>query len=107
MPLDPSQWKTGRDMRVVAPFAAGNKDSLIQRIMMHMQVHEKALAAGLPIVDADDAYNLAIELAKATDLPGNRIYTDPATVEPPPPQPVSSKSVLASPSALFVNITFA
>ena len=85
--LDPSQWKTGRDMRVVAPFAAGNKDSLVQRIMIHMQVHEKALAAGLPIVDQDDAYNLALELAKATDMAGNKIYTDPATIPPPPPPP--------------------
>lgn len=85
--LDPGQWRTGRDMRVVAPFAAGNKDSLVQRIMVHMQVHEKALAGGLPIVDVQDAYNLALELAKATDLPGTKIYTDPSTVEPKQPGP--------------------
>lgn len=85
--LDPSQWKTGRDMKVVAPFSAGNKDSLVQRIMLHMGVHEKALAGGLPIVDADDSYNLALELAQATDLQGTKIYTDPATVPPPPPAP--------------------
>ncbi len=85
--LDPSQWKTGRDMRVVAPFAAGNKDSLVQRIMIHMQVHREALSAGLPIVDAENTYNLALELSRATDLAGNKLYTDPNTVEPPPPQP--------------------
>ena len=85
--IDPSTWRTGRDMRVTAPYAAGNKDSLVQRIMLHMQVHEKALAGGLPIVDAQDSYNLAMELAKATDLVGTQIYTDPSTVQPKEPPP--------------------
>jgi len=79
---------------VVAPFAAGNKDSLIQRIMIHTQVHEQALAAGLPIVDVEDSYNLALELAKATDMAGNKIYTDPNTVEPPPPPPDHTATAL-------------
>ena len=85
--LDPSQWKTGRDMRVVAPFAAGNKDSLLQRLMMISTIHEKALAGGLPIVDQKNAYNLAVEIANAADVPGYKFFTDPATVEPPPPGP--------------------
>jgi hypothetical protein len=85
--INPSQWRTGRDMRVVAPYAAGNKDSLLQRLMIHMQIHEKALAAGAPFVQIGDAYKLALEIAKATDIPGDRIYTDPATVQPPEPPP--------------------
>jgi len=85
--IDPTQWRTGRDMRVVAPYAAGNKDSLAQRIMIHMQVHEKALQSGLPIVDAQDTYELALMLANATDIPGTKIYTDPSTVEPKEPGP--------------------
>ncbi len=85
--FNPSQWRTGRDMRVTAPFAAGNKDSLVQRLMVHMGVHEKALAAGLPIVDASDAYELALMLSQATDIPGNKIYTDPKTVQPKEPGP--------------------
>jgi hypothetical protein len=85
--FDPSQWKTGRDMRVVAPFSAGNKDSLIQRLMIIASIHEKALAGGLPIVDPQNAYNLAIELAKAADLSGTKFFTDPSTVPPPPPPP--------------------
>lgn len=85
--IDPTAWKTSRDMRIVAPFAAGNKDSLVQRLMLHLSIHEKALAAGLPIVDQGDAYELAKMIASATDVPGDRIYTDPSTVEPPPPEP--------------------
>lgn len=85
--VNPSQWRTGRDMRIVAPFAAGNKDSLVQRLMIHMEIHEKALAAGLPIVDASDSYELALMVAKATDVPGTKIYTDPRTVPPKEPPP--------------------
>jgi hypothetical protein len=85
--IDPSQWRTGRDMRVVAPFAAGNKDALLQRLMAIVSLQEKAFAAGLPIVDADDAYNLALEISKAADLPGTKFFTDPATIPPQEPEP--------------------
>jgi len=85
--VDPTQWRTGRDMKVVAPYAAGNKDSLLQRLMMISQIHEKALMGGLPIVDAVDAYELALEIAEAADVPGERFFTDPRTVPPKEPPP--------------------
>jgi hypothetical protein len=85
--VDPTAWRTGRDMKVTAPYAAGNKDSLLQRLLIVANIHEKALASGLPIVDAQDSYNLALEIAKAADLTGTKFFTDPSTVEPPPPQP--------------------
>lgn len=85
--IDPTVWSTGRDMRVTAPFAAGNKDALVQRLMIHLNIHREALASGAPFVDANDTYNLLEMLSDATDVPGSKIYTDPATVEPPPPQP--------------------
>jgi hypothetical protein len=85
--IDPTQWRTGRDMRVVAPYAAGNKDSLLQRLMIHMQIHEKALAGGLPIVQQDDTYELAKMVAFFNDTATTEIYTDPRTIDPPPPQP--------------------
>ena len=85
--VDPSQWRTGRDMKVVAPYAAGNKDSLLQRLMMIAQIQEKALMGGLPITDATDAYELALEIASAADVPGERFFTDPRTVPPQEPPP--------------------
>jgi hypothetical protein len=85
--IDPTAWKTSRDMRIVAPFAAGNKDSLVQRLMLHLDMHSQAHQMGASFVDESDTYELAKMLASATDLPGDRIYTDPETVEPPPPQP--------------------
>ncbi len=86
--IDPTQWRTGRDMRVVAPFAAGNKDTLVARLLTISQLQEKALAGGLPIVDASDAYNTAIELTKASDFPApDKFWTDPKTIPPKEPEP--------------------
>jgi len=85
--IDPSQWRTGRDIKVVAPFAAGNKDALMQRLMIIAGFHEKALAGGLPIVDATDAYELALEISSAADLNGQKFFTDPTTIPPKEPPP--------------------
>ena len=85
--FDPKQWKTGRDMRVVAPYAAGNKDSLLERLMVISSVMKDIVAAGGPMVQADNIYNMGLEMAKAADLPGNKFFTDPATIPPPEPQP--------------------
>jgi len=85
--IDPNQWNTGRDMRICAPFAAGNKDALAQRVMVHLNIHQQALTQGAPFVQADDTYRLLKILSEATDLPAENIYTDPRTVQPPPPPP--------------------
>lgn len=85
--VNPSDWRTGRDLRVVAPYAAGNKDSLLQRLMFVAQLHEKALAGGLPIVTAEDSYELALEIAAAADLSGTKLFTDPRTIPPKEPGP--------------------
>jgi len=86
--LDPSQWKTSRDMRLVAPFAAGNTDALMQRLMVIANFQEKAFLSGLPIVDPQNAYNMAIELTKAANFSGvDKFWTDPSTVPPQPEKP--------------------
>ena len=85
--IDPTQWRTGRDMKVVAPFAAGNKDSLVQRLMLLRSIHSEAAAAGHPMVQPDDSYQLAKEITRAMDLPDYKFFTDPKTVQPPEPGP--------------------
>ncbi|MEM8715455.1 MAG: hypothetical protein AAGE92_06690, partial [Cyanobacteria bacterium P01_G01_bin.4] len=50
-------------------------------------IHEKALAGGLSIVDQEDAYQLALSISDAADLTGEKYFTDPATVPPQPPPP--------------------
>ena len=85
--VDPTQWRTGRDMRIVAPFAAGNKDSLLQRLMVIAQRQDLAIQTDSLHVDPNDRYSLDLEIASAADVPGDRFFTDPATVQPPPPPP--------------------
>ncbi|NJN70830.1 MAG: hypothetical protein HC801_11500, partial [Nitrospira sp.] len=85
--FDPTQWRTGREMRIVAPFAAGNKDSLLQRLMVLKDIHLQVASAGGTIVGEDDSYALALEISKAMDVNGTKFFTDPSTVEPPPPPP--------------------
>lgn len=92
--INPSQWRTGRDMRVVAPFAAGNKDSLLQRLMLIKDIHIQALQGGLPIVDAGNAYNLALEISAAADLAGYKFFTNPDSIPPaPPPRDYTGEAV--------------
>lgn len=85
--IDPSQWRTGRDMRVVAPYAAGNKDALLQRLLFISQQQDKAIATGLPVVTPDDVYQLNVDIAGASDAPGDRYFTDPQMIPPPEPPP--------------------
>jgi uncharacterized protein len=55
--------------------------------MIIAQLQEKAATAGLPIVDLDDMYNLAKEIATAADLSPDKFFTDPATVPLQEPGP--------------------
>lgn len=92
--FDPKQWRTGRDMRVVAPYAAGNKDSLLQRLMVVGDIQERIVQGGGRSVQEDDVYNLAQEVAKATDFPPDRFFTDPQTVPPPEPPPDYNAAII-------------
>ena len=87
--VDPSQWKTRNDMRISVGFAAGNKDAMVSRLMMTAQLQEKAMAGGLPIVNAQNLYQTALEITKAADFSApQRFWTDPSQMPPrPPPQP--------------------
>lgn len=86
--IDPSTWRSGRDMRVVVGYGAGNKDALVSRLMMIAQMQEKMMVGGLQTVTPQNVYETAIELTKASDFSApQRFFTDPSTVKPPPKQP--------------------
>jgi len=87
--IDPSTWKTGRDMRIVVGYGAGNKDALVSRLMMIANMQKEMLVGGLPTVTPQNVYETAIEVTKASDFTApQRFFTDPTTVPPPqPPQP--------------------
>lgn len=87
--VDPSAWKKRYDFRISVGYAAGNKDALVQKLMMIAAMQEKALAGGLPIVTPQNAYETALELTKASDFSApQRFWTNPKEIPPPePPKP--------------------
>jgi hypothetical protein len=87
--IDPAQWKKRTDFRIAVGYAAGNKDALVSKLMMIATMQEKALAGGLPIVTAQNAYETAVELTKASDFSApQRFWTNPKEIPPPePPKP--------------------
>jgi hypothetical protein len=91
-PIDPSTWKTGRDLRIVVGYGAGNKDALVARLMMIASVQKEMMVGGLPTVTPQNIYETAIELTKASDFSApQRFFTDPSTVEQPPPKPTEAE----------------
>lgn len=87
--IDPSTWRKRTDFRISVGYAAGNKDQMLQRLMLLANLQKEALAGGLPIVNARNAYETAIEITKATDMQApDRFWQDPNNAPPPsPPQP--------------------
>ena len=96
VPIDPSTWKNGRDMRIVVGYGAGNKDALVARLMLIANMQKEMAAAELPTVNAQNLYATAIEITKASDFTApQRFFTDPATVPPPPPPSPTPDAQLA------------
>jgi hypothetical protein len=87
--VNPAEWRRRTDFKLSVGYAAGNKDAMVQRLMMIAAQQLQALQLGLPIVQPRNIYETNIELAKAADMSTpERFFTDPATVPPPgPPQP--------------------
>jgi hypothetical protein len=87
--VDPASWKKRTDFRISVGYAAGNKDSQVQKLMFLANMQGEAMMKGLPIVTPDNMYETAIELTKASDFSApQRFWTNPKDVPPPgPPQP--------------------
>lgn len=84
--VDPATWRRRTDFRISVGYAAGNKDAQANRLMMLAAMQEKALAGRLPIVNARNVYETAIELTKASDFAApERFWQDPTNAPPPPP----------------------
>ena len=87
--VDPSTWRSRTDFRISVGYSAGNKDAQIARLMGLANMQKEALMGGLPIVNARNVYETAIELTKASDFATpERFWQDPQNAPPPaPPQP--------------------
>jgi hypothetical protein len=87
--VDPSTWKKRSDFKISVGYAAGNKDALMQKLLMIANFQKEAAMGGLPIVQPENFYETATELVKAADMtaPG-RFFTNPSEAPPKgPPQP--------------------
>lgn len=101
--IDPAQWKKRTDFRVSVGYAAGNKDAMVNRLMLIASMQEKALTGGLPICTPQNAYETAIELTKASDFSSpDRFWTDPQKIPPkePPPDPMIEAEKIKSHTTL-------
>jgi hypothetical protein len=86
--VDPAQWKKRSDFKISVGFASGNKDAMVQRLMMIAQNQYQALELGLPIVEPQNLHETMLELTKASDFSSpERFWTDPKTAEPKPQPP--------------------
>lgn len=84
--VDPSSWKTGRDMRIVVGYGAGNKDALASRLLVILNAQKEAIAGGLRVANEANVYEALVELTKASDFTApQRFWTDPRTLPPPEP----------------------
>ena len=87
--IDPATWKKRYDFRISVGYAAGNKDALLQKLMMIANMQKEAMMGGLPIVGPEQIYETALEITKASDFTApQRFWMNPKDAPPPgPPQP--------------------
>ena len=94
VPVDPRQWKTRSDMSVTVGIGTGNKDQMLQHLMMILAEQKQGLQLGL----ANPA-NIYSTLKRLTQNAGFRqveeFWADPAQQPPqPPPDPMQSPEML-------------
>jgi hypothetical protein len=87
--VDPAQWKKRTDFRIAVGYAAGNKDAMIQKLMLILNAQKEALMGGLPVVTPENVHASLVELTKAADFATpERFWTDPSKIpQKGPPQP--------------------
>lgn len=86
--VDPATWKKRKDFNITVGYAAGNKDAMVQRLMMIASKQVEALQLGLPVCTPQNYYETQVEITKASDFTTpERFWTDPAKMPPKPPPP--------------------
>jgi len=84
--VDPRQWKTRTDMSISVGLGTGNKDQMLQHLMLILQAQQQGLPLGL--ATPKNIYNA---LAKLTENAGfknvEEFWTDPENAQQQPQQP--------------------
>lgn len=80
--VDPRAWKTQYDIQINVGLGNGNKDQMAGHIMNIMNIQEKAMTGGLPIVSAKEIYNACKKLVVNSGFRS----ADPFFIDPESPQ---------------------
>ena len=84
--IDPQAWKTKRDIRISVGVGAGNKDSMMQQLMMTFQAQMQTMPLGL--AGPEQMHASVIEMSKLAGFSNpDKFWIDPSKSPPPPPQP--------------------
>lgn len=85
--MDPREWSNQFNLEIDVGLGTGNKDQLIQHLMLTGQKQAEGLALG--ICTPENVYNLNKELTNALGFSSgaDEFFTDPAKIPPKPPPP--------------------
>ena len=88
VPVRPDVWRDKYDCTVSVALGSGNKDQQMMHLSQMIQFASEAMKGGLPIVNAQNMYNLGATLVKAMGFQNvDDFLTNPETIPPQPEQP--------------------
>ena len=87
VPVRPDVWRDQYDCTVSVALGSGNKDQQMMHLSQMIQFASEAMKGGLPIVNAQNMYNLGATLVKAMGFQNvDDFLTNPAMMGPPQPK---------------------
>ena len=88
VPVRPDAWRDKADCTVSVALGSGNKDQQMVHLSQMIQFAGEAMKGGLPIVNAQNMYNIGAALVKAMGFQNvDDFLTNPANVPPQGPDP--------------------
>ena len=88
VPVRPDVWKGKYDCSVSVALGSGNKDQQMAHLSQMLSFAGEAMKGGLPIVNAQNMYNLGASLVRAMGFQNvDDFLTNPATIPPQPKEP--------------------
>lgn len=93
IPVDPRSWKYRRDASVSVGLGTGDKDQMLQHLMMILQAQKEGLMLGL--TSPPKIYNALAKLTQNAGFKQPEMFWDDPTKTPPKPQPPSPEQIKA------------
>ena len=87
MVVEPQRWLDECAIDVDIGVGTGSRESAMGRLQMIAEAQEKIVSAGLPIVQPQNIYELAVKQVEALGMrDATKFFTDPSTLPPESPQ---------------------